>query len=266
MIDESKWINPIHGMELTPYDDFKGKRHQENGILQLVQYYIMKKVLGTLTEADKNKFWQICKDLRTYKKDGIGRYEGLFDRGAKETQDPILRKSARTISHDNLTAISRCSNDVCVFSFDKEIAKELLRQKGIMDNIQPWKPRLLYRKQEANKTVWTSRLQHPRDWHYWLYNGGYKKLSMVFYPIFALANIITSIGNAGETSGKLLIFTRLFQRKEWHYKILYKICAKNFVKTYGPNWLSAITGIYYWQSGQNPLRILATQIEEKGLL
>lgn len=259
-IDESKWINPIHGMELEPFDDFMGKRHNENGILFLAQYYILKHALGRLTDDDRNQFYRICTDLRTYRNDGIGRYDGLFDCGAGETESQVGRNSVRTISHDNVTAISRFSI-LGNLLFHKLIAEHLIESKFILDNVQPWEPRLLYK---TSKGRWTSRLQHPRDWHYWLYNGGYKALSALFYPVFSAANIVSCFGN--ETSGKMLMFTRLFNRKEWHYKILYKICSKILTIKYGKNWLSAITAIYYHQRENNPIRVLAAEVEQMGLL
>jgi len=261
-IDESKWINDIHGMELEPFDDFMGQRHNENGILFLVQYYLLKDALGRLTDGDRNRFYKICTDLRSYKRDGTDRYKGLFDRGKEESKLASNRPNIRTISHDNVTAISRFSI-LKNLLFNKFIAEHLIDSKMTMDNVQPWKPRLLYKRPNGK---WSSRIQHPRDWHYWLYNGGYEVLSLPFYPIFALANIVTCRTAKAETSGKLLMFTRLFNRKEWHYRILWKICSKMLTKKYGKNWLSAITAIYYHQREDNPIRVLAAEVEQKGLL
>lgn len=260
MIDESKWINDIHGMELYPMRDFKGKRYNENGILFLCQYYLLKEALGVLTDGDINRFYQICRDLRTYGRDGTTRFDGLFDRGAGESNSDVSR--ADSISHDNLTAISAFSF-LKKLPFAKGIAKHGIDNKMIFDNTYPENPRLLYKDIFGR---YQSRLQHPRDWHYWLYNGGYKLTSFIFYPIFFISNILTCFTSKQETSGKMLMFTRLFLRKELHYKLLFKICSFILSKKYGKNWLSWITRIYYHQRVDNPIRILAIKVEEEGLI
>ena len=257
-MNNREWISLYHGMELEPIAD-DSKRFNENGVLFLCQLLLIKSVVEGITEEEKEITNNIILNLRTHQ--GPDRLMGLFDRGKDESKD-IPKDKLRTISNDNITAIVSISN-LLGFSYSRAIAKHGIKNKMIYDNVFPESPRLLYK---TNTGQYKSRLQHPRDWHYWLYNGKIKVLGTIFYPIFAISNIITCCTPKEETSGKLLMFTRLFNRKEWHYKILWNICSKILIKKYGKNWLSAITAIYYHQREDNPIRVLAAELEKKNLL
>ena len=106
MKDEAKWISMYNGMELSP-DALPDRRGNENGILFLAEFYMLKEMLGLLTEDDKSKFRDICIKLQSYRKVGE-QVPGMFDRGAGES---LIHEgeALRTPSHDNMTAISAFS-------------------------------------------------------------------------------------------------------------------------------------------------------------
>jgi len=256
-----RFLSMYHGLELEPDVASYDSRLGENGILYLVQALKLKQSLGTLEPSDTFTFEQICDRMRTYKADGT-RYEGLFDRGADESKEHD--RTIRVISNDNLTAISNFSTDNGG-ERAKEIAKHGLRNFMVYDNVYPESPRWYYidRRNGKRKT----RLQHPRDWFNWFFNAGgmYSFLALPLFPIFFMANIISCGSDYGETSGKLLAFTRLFGSKKWLYRLTWYFCRRRLIKTYGDNYLSIIAGIYYHQSKDHPVRVLAKEVEDKGL-
>jgi len=255
-----RFLSMYHGLELEPDVASYDKRGNENGVLYFVQTLKLKAALGTLEESDKFTFNQICDRMRTWKSDGT-RYEGLFDRGADESKDKD--RTIRVISNDNLTAISNFSanNDG---KRAKEIAKHGLRNFMVYDNVYPESPRWYYidRRNGKRKT----RLQHPRDWFNWIYNGGGipSILVLPLFPLFFMANVISCGSEYGETSGKLLAFTRLFGSKKLLYRLTWYFCRRRLIKTYGDNYLTEISKIYY-KHPEHPVRVLAKEVDDKGL-
>mgnify|MGYP006928159688 CR=1 FL=1 len=249
-----RWLNKSHGLELLP-DINQGRRNNENGIMYFSQLLVLKQYNGTLTEEDKALFNEVCLNLRAWHKNG-DRAMGVFDRGQNESlnQEGHVRK----ISHDNLTAISRTSNDLGL-DFHKAIAKNYISNQSRFDNAQLDSPRWLLKSHDGKTT--TSCQIHPRDTFYWLYMGGYKKTAMLFYPMFILANLLTCFGKLSETSGKNLIWTRLLGRKELPLKMLWGVCNYILKKRYGTdNWIKETCAIYYHQSEENPIRIEAEKL------
>jgi hypothetical protein len=242
------WINNTHGMELKPIECRWQKRQNENGIV----FYAMLDLLENNNQR-KDQFNSIVEVLQTWKEDKI--VKGLYDRGAYESNirsmfyvAPELR---RKISHDNITAISRLSAKYNL-PYNKDIARYAIRKLFLFDNRFPESPKI------------TSLQFHPRDWFFWLYNGGgiYKAASWLFFPVFFLANIVTCFTPKEETSGKQLMFIRLYKQKNILLKINFKICSFILRKRYETKkWLSKIVDIYYHQREDNPIRILAKDLE-----
>jgi len=247
------FINKSHGMELEPIPSFWQKRGNENGILFLVVYYLLKYEKDLLTEEDIHIFERIILFLQTWSEERNKQLPGLYDRGAFESYPfhIFYEKDRRKISHDNITAISRFSKLVGL-PFSKDIAEFGLDNQFRFDNQNPDSPK------------WKNMQFHPRDWFFWLYNGDWftKSLSWLFFPIFFFANIISCMSPERETSGKQLMFVRLFKQKNWLLRFNFWICNKILIKKYNTNkWLSKIVDIYYWQCEDNPIRILAKDIE-----
>ena len=176
-IDESRWINDSHGMELKP-DENLGQRKNENGIHFLGIYYAIKKVKKIFTEKDVITFSEIVQRLRTYGKDG--QINGLYDRGAHESDithkwyvEPAKR---RTISHDNLSATSCFAADHNL-PYAKHIAEMAVKSFMRFDNRYP------------DDMGWRNLQVQPRDWFTWLFNGGgwYRVCSYMLFPLYFIA-------------------------------------------------------------------------------
>lgn len=250
----SRWLNMSHGLELLP-DINQGKRHNENGVLHFSQYLVLREHNGAITEEDKKLFNEVCLNIRAYKLNS-DRVNGVFDRGQDESLNQVGH--VRKISHDNLTAITRTSNDLNL-EFHTAIVKNMFRWQLRFDNAQVDKPRWFLKSHDGKTT--TSCQLHPRDWFYWLYMGGQKKLAMFFYPAFVLATLVTAFGHLGETSGKNLIWTRLLGRKELPLKILWKVCNFILQKRYKTkNWIKITTAIYFPVGPEHPIRVEANKL------
>jgi len=240
------WINYSHGMELEPIDVSWKRRGNENGILYLSVLYLLKYNNGTLKEEDIIEFSNIIDVLQTW--NGSEIIKGLYDRGAFESKEGHefydKPEDRRKISHDNLTAISRISS-LFNLEYKKQIATYAIDNWFRFDNQYP------------NSPKWKNMQFHPRDWFFWLYNGGYS-ICWLFFPIFFFANILTCYTPNQETSGKQLMFIRLFKQKNPLLKLNYWICDNILKKRYRTdNWLSKIVDIYYHQREDNPIRVLA---------
>ena len=248
MINESRWINDSHGLELTP-DINTGKRGNENGILFLAEYYLMKHLKGTLTTKDISRFSNIVKRLEAYDKNEE-QIKGLYDRGAEESL--IARKEGtqdtlRLVSHDNLTAIAAFS-----FLFDLPHGKEILSY-GLnnffrWDNAYPEKPRTIYRNSKGRLS--TSLQIHPRDLAYWSLCGNGGKLWLFFFPIFFFSQVVSCIPDISkETSGKVLMFLRMEggSKKSKLIRFTKWVCYGILRHKYGKNWLGKTMKIYFHQ-------------------
>lgn len=251
MIDESRWINYTQGLELEPDKNVGYDTTSENAILFYVEYLILKDTLGELTPSDLITFQKICDNLRTYKNLST-RYEGLFDRREGESIR-IDKEILRPISHDNLTAISSGSVRWNMRQCER-IAEYGIKKQFRYDNAYPESPR------------WKRMMFHPRDWFYWLYNGKgkYRALSYMFYPVFLGAALWSAKAPKEKTSGKLLCFTRLFGRREPILRFTWFLTRAVLKWRHGDTWLTDITTTYF-RHPEHPIRILAKEVEDKGL-
>lgn len=261
MANEHEYINSYHGLELEPGFE-EGTRDNENGILFLVEYYILKHIKGKLTRSDIAQFQIIVENITAFAQQG-NKIKGLYDRGAGESLS-FEKDKIRKISHDNLTAISAFSRlfEHEGLEYHKDIAKHGLKWQMRYDNAYPSKPRWFFKKPDGRKD--TSFQWHPRDWFLWLTNGGYK-FAWIFFPIFFMANIITCLTPKGETSGKWLMFVRL-EAGSRHSKLMLlnkKICYFIMGRKYGAKWIDKISTIYFWQKPDSPIRTSTKDLELK---
>lgn len=252
MSNEQEYINDYHGLELEPGFQ-EGTRDNENGVLFLVELYIIKYLKGKLTHSDIAQFQIVVENTTSFSKD-MNKIKGLYDRGAGESLNPD-KDQIRGDSHDNITARSAFSRmfEAEGLSYHKDIAKYGLKWHMRFDNAYPEKPRWFQKKKDGH---WVVPFQHhPRDWFFWLTNGGYK-LAWIFFPIFFFANIFTCFTPLNETSGKWLMFVRLETGSRWSKLMMFnkKICYYIMRKRYGDEWLDRIATVYFWQREDSPIR------------
>lgn len=254
-INESRWINPTHGMELHP-DINTGNRQNENGILFLAEYEFLKYELSQMFGSDVSIFNAIAKNLRTYKPNGVDRYEGLFDRGSGESLT-IPKEEMRTISHDNITAIVAFSA-MFHLGYHEAVFKHGKRNFWRFDNVYPEAPR------------W-SRIMHPRDIIHWSRLGGGvigKSLAWSFMWLFYVSQIWSALDKSDKngninTSGPLLIFVRLFplRRKSIVARGVWWLCQK--IRKFYHKREYDFMFEYYFNDEQHPNRLLAKEVFTK---
>lgn len=246
------FINLSHGMELDSIESNHEYRHNENGILFLVEYYILKYIRKELKSSDLIIFNKIVKNIQTCNING-NKIKGLYDRGEGESQIGHkwykVPEKRRDISHDNLTAISVFSSFFNK-SYSKDIARYAIKQQFRFDNCYPEKPR------------WFQCFKaHPRDWFCYLWHGGwpYRLISYPFFPIFFGACIVSCLSEYGNSSGKLLWFTRLALTRERSllHRLTWVFYKKLMRRKYGDNWLYKVFCIYINKTPDHPLRKLS---------
>jgi len=233
------WINYSHGMELDPINSQHEKRHNENGILFLVEYFIIKYLKNELTEIDVGIFNTITQNIQSYSGEGV-QFHGLYDRGEGESLPShewyVTPDKRRDISHDNLTAIAVFSN-FFKLPYAKHIQKHAIKWQFRFDNCYPENPRWI----QCGK--W-----HPRDWFFYLYcgDGFWKLFSYPLFPIYFGACIVSACTKKSNTSGKLLWFVRLalLKEKSLLHRFTWFFYKRLLKKKYGDNWLSELASIY----------------------
>jgi len=271
------WINKTHGLELDPIATDNEHRHNENGILFLVEMYLLKYKLNLLTDQDEKTFIKIVDKLQ------VKGFPGLYDRGEGESdtfsnyyQPPNKR---RIISHDNLTAIS-CGSLLFDTHHRKDIAKHMLKYLFRFDNKHP------------NKQKYNEGTQfHPRDIFMYLHNAGglYRLLSYIFFPLFLLSllesltskytkrpdilrSIVLFFKNGFKfpnrrkfvnSSGPLLYFVRLSYGSEQSIllRISNWILNKGLTSQFSKNWITDVFDIYF-NNKANPNIIYSKQLKK----
>lgn len=230
----SRYINYFHGMELLPDINQPDQRGNENGILFLSVYLLLKYAkFGKLEDYEIKDFIDITQRLQVE--------PGLFDRGAKESLT-IPYTQRRSISHDNITAITLLTSFLSTSArVSKQIATYGLKHFFVYNNV---KPRLV-------------PPVNPGNWSLYLYLGGYKFLSLFFLPIAFINLMISSAKSYDTTSGKQLNFVELYPLKdEFVWKYFWRYYRSRMVKMYGEEWISKIMSIYYTYP-LHPIRYLA---------
>ncbi len=269
-INESKWIDYSHGMELH-VDKEPNSRQNENGILFLVEYYMLKDLNGQLTTEDIATFETITKALQSYNMNG-DQLLGIYDRGAGESLTKS-KEDLRTISHDNLTAIASFSYKHNL-KFHKDIYKHGSTHFWIFDNVP-----------ESNRL---KRIMHPRDIVYWsrlnkkcwgylllwylcleqIYSC-YKKYKVRPTLWYSIKTLFTT-GKWPErrkilhTDGKLLTFVRVnsLSKDSWTMRMCGRICGWILKKRFDEDYFHEIFKIYFRDSN-HPNRVLSKNLQDE---
>ena len=259
-MDAHNWINTKHGMELHAGNSH-GERGNENGILFLVEFYMLKDMLGMLTEDDKAMFKNICINLQSYDKATGSQVPGIYDRGEKESLE-LDSEALRTPSHDNMTAIAFFSYKHGM-QFHKDMAKFGYRHFFRWDN------------RNIDKPAW-DRFQHPRDIILWSYIGSGllgKIFWGMFLPLAALMLFhscwkiwkIRGPNKFRHTDGKLLTFVRVWHCRDIAFmKFTGWICHKILEKRWGETYFKEIFSTYF-RDPAHPNRALARQVQSSKL-
>lgn len=238
-----RYINLYHGLELFPNINSPNQRGNENGILFLSVFMMLAHANKCLDFYIIVDFLQICQNLQVI--------PGLFDRGANES-NTIPVDQRRSQSHDNISGISAGTKLILdsikgasFKNYAKDIANYGITHLFIYNNI---KPRFV---PPAN----------PGNWSIWLYNGGYKFLSILFLP-FQIINMLITTSKAREiTSGKQVLFCELYPVKDTYiWKYIWKFYRWKMKKMYGIYWIAEIVNIYY-NDYSHPIRTLAKELE-----
>jgi len=225
-----RYYNPVHGLELEP-DINTANRNNENGILFLVEYLLMK---NPIEPSDEDKFKKVVKNIQLE--------PGLYDRGQLDSVTAaITGVEKRTISHDNISAIAAGSYylgthhaaDIAVYGLRHCFSYNNLR-KGFRAPM------------------------NPGNWSIWLALGKVAPiLQVLFFPLYLINFIITTNKAKEHTSGKLLYFVELFPlRKHTVWGALYRMLIHRLRLMYGEHPLEELTKIYF-KDEQHPVRIVA---------
>lgn len=247
MID-TDWVDDSHGLSLYPGP--RPYRDNENGVLFYLEYILLKEAKGEDITGDIAEFKYIVEQIRTYTADGHRVY-GLYDRGAKESQRPD-KKTIRTISHDNLTAISAFDARYGDGSEAANIAIHGFKNQLRYDNVYPESPR------------WIT-IQWPTDLFFWSLSSNKWYLKLITYPIlpfFLIRSYFSNVGPWEDCSGRLLNFVRFASHRDKSLlgKILWKIHVKMMVDKYGDNWIHEIMKVYF-KEPTHPLHNLSDNVK-----
>ncbi len=256
-VDEERWISDFHGLELSPDAD-AARRGNENGILFLAEYYMLKDMLGELTQRDKDRFRDICESLQSCSSDGaVAR--GVFDRGAGESR--THQPNPRTPSHDNLTAIA-CFSFKHGLRFHRDIATRGRKTCWRFDNHDTERPR------------W-NRIQHPRDVILWDYIGAGGWLATLLLPLLVVILLeecfrLYKYRNGNRmlgTDGKLLTFVRIYHTKDrsWVLRWCGLLCHLMLRWRWGDDYFVRIFAVYFHQDPMHPCNVLARRVRDAGV-
>ena len=231
-----KWYNPVHGMELEPSINM-GARGNENGVVFWATYIFLANLLNKIPslEIERERFRLLVSDLRHK---GI---KGLYNRGAGEDNIPTDKK--RTISHDNISAISSLG----VILDCPEICKEI------------WE----YGKKHFfvfNNTGKKFMLpMNPANYAVWGFNAGSKFWWLTSW-LYVINLLITLSKPKQDTSSKLLHFIKIapIAHKNKFWSALMHIWNARINQQYGS--LEALTTIYY-KNPNHPNNVLAKEVD-----
>jgi len=226
------YYNPTHGLELELGQN-QGYRRNENGVVFLAIALFLadlaKQPLNLLEWGEEIDRLLTSMEVK----------KGLFNRGATE---PLTNR--RSISHDNLSAISALSYYYKT-NHAKDVAKYGLNHFFIYNN-----------NDELRLPM------NPGNYSPWLALGGYNYfLQLLFLPIFIINLIITMSKPKEDTSGKQLAFIELYPlRNKFIWKTIYAIYLKWMVKKYQTNTpFLSLCSIYY-RDISHPTRTIAEKV------
>ena len=228
-----KYLNYDHGLELVE-GNTESHRGNENGILYLAEYFILKQLSGQNLDARDKEIFELIMD-------GLEVEKGLYDRGAS---DKLRESPKRSISHDNISAIASISKMLGT-SHASEIASYGLKHFGIYNN---------------NKKGFSLPM-NPGNYSIWLALANKSTiLQILFLPFFLINFIITMSKEKQNTSSKLLYLVELFPLKEIQpYGLLYSLYLARLKKQYGEKYLQEIFSIYF-KDENHPNNVLARSL------
>jgi hypothetical protein len=230
-----KYYNPVHGLELQP-DVNKGNRQNEFGVVFLAT------LIYLCSGRESLPFYKI--DLLDLF-DLLEEENGLFNRGALDNRiasETGIEK--RTISHDNISAISslsyfyntRHARDIYIYGLKHFFSYNNL-QKGFRLPMNG-----------GNYSVW-SRL------------GGSTIFYLLFLPWYAINFFISNAKEPNQTSGKLLNFVELYPLKnDKVFGIFWRIYISKMKSMYGEFFMEELTKIYY-QDENHPCRLASKGVK-----
>lgn len=244
---QERYLNLSHGLELTP-DINLGKRGNENGIVYLASFIMMKDILSKHSIESrltyKSKFWVIY-DNCTKIRDGKKIY-GLLNRGKDESDGSNIR----SISHDNISSFTSIDKLLNFCPEGKGFASRQIYKYGK-------KHFFIYNNADAKFDY----PMNPGNWSLWAYNGGSKVFWILMLPFLLINMLITLNKPVGNTSGKILCFIELYPNKDkFIWKSIWKWYRVNMERQYGKKWLKGLMEIYFLPNHPNVL--LADLIEE----
>lgn len=223
------YINPRHGMELDSsfviknvYGSGTEYRGNENGILFYAEYIQCRREFEPAHYAHFNAIV-----------DRLEVVPGLFDRGAFESLT-VDYKERRSISHDNISAISSLTVESAV-----DIYKYGKRHAFIYNNVKPL----------------TRYPMNPGNYSIWAYNGGSNIVWLLFLPFYLINLLITCCKAKENTSSKLIYFVELYALRHTNgaWKFMWQVYEFFMQRMYGYSWLFQLTKIYFKDSN-HPIR------------
>lgn len=218
-IFDSNYYNPTHGLELYP-DINTGFRQNENGILFLNEYIILKHMKGEYIISDyRTEVDRLIKSMEVE--------PGLFNRGSQDKD--INYRFRRTISHDNMSAICSLSK-LLDLPYGKDIYEYGIRHGSVYNNVKP---------------RWRAPM-NPGSSAIWAKLGGSTVLHFLLLPIVATSFFLTIGKPKEDTSGKLLLLVELYPlRDDFVYSAFWKKYVHAMAAMYGSYWLQELMGIYF---------------------
>lgn len=239
------WFDERWGMNLHPGPH--EKNDNENGILFLAEHFILKDKRGILTESDIQFFSKTVRRLETYNKEGTQRIIGLYDKAADDSINYSPRSVISVITHDNISAITAFSRHYNL-PHAKEFNSWGMKNFFLLDNIQPWSPRM-------------HRIQWPSDICIWMYSAK-NPIWIPFYEILVFRTVLGMFSNSDTTSTKLLLFTKFYLLKDHGFfmNILWKIYRKKMILQYGKFWVHELM-FRYFEDKTHPNIVMSAGLE-----
>ena len=237
-----EYYDPSHGLELQ-VDEEPSKRQNENGILYLVETMFLLDMLRQSTATIRSWFMHLSYALRSYK-DQEHQIHGLYDRGARESLD-VPASERRTISHDNISAISAGSywaNSIVA----SQIYKYGIQHLFVYNNCKPR----------------TRGPMNPGNYAIWSYMGGSRLLWVLFIPFYLINFFLSMSKDREHTTARWLYFVELYpvRKSNPFWKWLWKLYVDDMQSMYGTKFLHEIAKIYF-RDPNHPVTLFASKIE-----
>ena len=199
----------------------------ENATLWTCENYLLHKQNGTFDKQKKDHYRLVMNQQKIS--------TGIYAQNPYFIVKPPVHKKDESMSRDQLFALVGMSY-LLGESHHIDIWKEILRQKGRYDNVNPDKP-----------NSWFT----PWDLLFVAYCAG-NWIGKLLIWIVAITCIISCLSNKETTSGKLLAYVRcqILKDKSFIMKLCWKLCTKLINKKHG-DW-SDVFYIYFRKQEDHP--------------